>query len=66
MEDYQDPAYDQRRAIWDATHEIDKTHQAFGDIEATLAAFDAHAPGLAAAGVSPDDLASARAQLATH
>lgn len=66
MDDDHDPPHDQMSAIWDATNEVDATHKAFGDTDTTLAAFDSHAPRLAAAGVSPDVLAATRAQLATQ
>lgn len=64
MTDYRDPTHDRRKAIWNAAHEVDATHKAFGDPDTTLAAFDAHAPRLMAAGFSHGDLAAARAQVA--
>lgn len=66
MGNYRDPLHDQISAIWDATHETDATHEAFGDPDVTLAAFDSHGPRLAAVGVSPDDVAATRARLATQ
>jgi lysozyme len=66
MEPYRDLDYDQMSAIANATHEVDATHRAFGDTDTTLAAFDAHAPHLAAKGVAPHDLAAVRSQLAAR